>query len=254
MNVLLVTGAASGIGAATARLGAAAGYAVAVNYRTKRDRAEALVREIASSGGRAVAIQADCAREDEIVRMFKETERAFGPVTHLVNSAGDSGGNYRVDTFAAAPLSAMFTLNVVGLMLCCREAARRMSTKHGGKGGSIVNVSSMAATIGGRPGKSHYAASKAAVDVFTVGFAKEVGAEGIRVNVVRPGVTRTDMTADMLATTEKERALAATIPLNRVGEADEIARPILWLLSDEASFVSGTCINAGGGGFHVGKP
>jgi len=253
-KVILVTGGASGIGAATARLAAASGYDVAINYRSRAAQATALADEIVGQGGRATAIAADVAREAEIVRLFDETERTLGPVHALVNNAGSSGGTLRVADLDAGELDRLFATNVVGLMLCCREAARRMSTRRGGAGGAIVNVSSMAATIGGRAGKSHYAASKAAVDVFTVGFAKEVAADGIRVNVVRPGVTRTDMTTEMLATPERRADIAATIPMRRAGEADEIARPILWLLSDEASFITGARLDASGGGFIVGRP
>ncbi len=253
-RVILVTGGASGIGAATARLAAAAGYHVAINYRSRAADAVAIVREIEAHGARAVAIAADVATEADVVRLFSETERALGPIGALVNSAGIGGSASQVADFDAAELERMFATNVVGLMLCCREAARRMSTKRGGAGGAIVNVSSMAGTIGGRAGKSHYAASKAAVDSFTVGFAKEVAADGIRVNAIRPGVTRTDMTAESLAQPARRADIEATIPMRRAGDADEIARPILWLLSDEASFISGARLDASGGGFIIGRP
>ena len=194
----------------------------------------------------------DIGKESDVMAMFVSAERALGPITGLVNSAGVST-NTRVDAINAHDLEHMFAVNVVGLLFCCREAARRMSTRHGGKGGSIVNVSSMAATIGGRPGASAYAASKGAVDVFTMGFAKEVAAEGIRVNVVRPGVTDTDMIEHMRHG-ERRAVIEATIPMQRYGNPSEVAQAIVWLLSDQASYVTGAHINVGGGGFHVGAP
>jgi len=252
-DVLLITGGASGFGAALAPLAAARGWAVAVNYRSREGQARAVVDAITQAGGRAAAIEADVAREADIVRLFDETERALGPVTRLVNSAGINGGARRVAEFDPAGLERLFAVNVVGLMLCCREAARRMSTARGGKGGAIVNVSSMAATIGGRPGKSHYAASKAAVDAFTVGFAREVAREGIRVNAIRPGVVRTGMTAAGLEDPATRADIEATIAQGRIGEPGEIARAILWLLSDDAPFVSGARLDASGGGFVIGR-
>lgn len=252
-GTILITGAASGIGAETARLAAARGHAVAIAYRSRDDQAHALVSEIRAAGGRAEALRADVAAEAEIVALFDAATRALGPITGLVNSAGIGGGAHRVETMTAAGLGELFRVNVVGLMLCCREAARRMSTARGGTGGSIVNVSSMAATIGGRQGKSHYAASKAAVDAFTVGFAKEVGREGIRVNAVRPGVVATDMTAAGLRDATVRADIESTIPMGRVGVPHEIATAIVWLLSSEASFVSGARLDASGGGFVIGR-
>ena len=250
---LLITGGASGIGAVTARLAAERGHKVAINYRSRNQQAEDVVASIAAKGGQAIALPGDVAREDDIVRLFDETERAFGPITHLVNSAGIGGGAYRVQDFDASVLADLFAVNVVGLMLCCREAARRMSIKRGGSGGAIVNVSSLAATIGGRPGKSHYAGSKAAVDSFTLGFAKEVAPEGIRVNAIRPGIVLTEMTEAGLADPTARAEIESTIAMGRVGQAHEIAQAILWLLSDEASFISGAILNASGGGFVFGK-
>jgi len=252
-GVLLITGGSRGIGAATALLAADAGYAVAVNYRERRDKAEAIVEQIAATGGKAIAIHADVADEADVVRMFAEVDERLGRLTALVNNAGIGGNKCCVADFKAETIQRMFATNVIGLMLCCREASRRMSTRLGGQGGAIVNVSSMAATIGGRAGASDYAASKAAVDTFTVGFAKEVGPEGIRVNAIRPGVTLTDMAAGLVGNPQAMAEVSATIAMNRVASADEIARPILWLLSDEASFISGACLNASGGGFIVGK-
>lgn len=249
---LLITGGASGIGAATARLAAARGHKVAINYRSRDAQAKKVVADIVASGGRAVALPADVAREADIGGLFDAAEKALGPVTHLVNSAG-VGLSSRVEDLEAAALERLFAINTIGLMLCCREAARRMSTRHGGKGGVIVNVSSMAATIGGRPGVTAYAASKAAVDSFTMGFAKEVAHEGIRAVSLRPGMIETEMTEKTLADREAREAIESTIAIGRVGRAEEIANAIVWLLSDEASFISGVTIDASGGGFVFGK-
>jgi NAD(P)-dependent dehydrogenase (short-subunit alcohol dehydrogenase family) len=241
-GVLLITGGASGIGAETARRAAKRGYKVAINYRSRDAQAMGVAADIAAQDGEAIALPGDMANEADIVRLFNETERTFGRITHLVNSAAIGGGSVRVEDLDAHVLQQLFAVNVVGLMLCCREGARRMSTRHGGKGGAIVNVSSMAATIGGRPGASAYAASKAAVDSFTMGFAKDVAGEGIRVNALRPGMEVAFRTG-----------IEATIAMGRVGRADEIAEAILWLLSDAASFVSGARLDASGGGFVFGK-
>lgn len=250
-GTLLITGGASGIGAETARRAAARGYGIAVNYRSRADQAQAVVAEITAKGGKAVALQADMAQEAEIIRLFEETEKALGPVTHLVNSAGINGRNGRVADYDIAVLSRLFAVNVIGLMLCCREAARRMSTKCGGKGGAIVNVSSMAATLGGRMGSSAYAASKGAVDAFTKGFAREVAAEGIRVNSIRPGMVLTEMTEGRLGDQAFRSRVEASIPMHRIGESREIADAVLWLLSDEASFITGAMVDASGGGYII---
>ena len=251
-RVCLITGGARGIGRETTRLAAAAGWDVAINFRERADAAEVAVAEVVAVGRKAVAVRGDVAKESDVVTMFVAAERVLGPITGLVNCAGVST-NTRVDAINAEDLEGMFAVNVIGLLLCCREATRRMSIRHGGKGGSIVNVSSMAATIGGRPGASAYAASKGAVDVFTMGFAKEVAAEGIRVNVVRPGVTDTDMIEHMRHG-ERRAAIEATIPMQRYGNPTEVAQAIVWLLSDKASYVTGAHVNVGGGGFHVGSP
>ncbi len=250
-GIVLITGGSRGIGAATARKAVAAGYAVAVNYRQNDDAADALVSELRSAGGMAMAVRADVARQEDIVQLFDEVSERLGSPTALVNSAGTSGGHSRVEQFEGEALERLMKVNVVGTMLCCREAARRMSTANGGSGGAIVNVTSMAGTIGGRPGSSHYAASKAAIDSFTKGFAKEVATEGIRVNAVRPGVTLTDMTAAVRDDPEVRRNVVLTIAMNRAAEPEEIAAPIVWLLSDEASFVSGCRLDASGGGFVI---
>ncbi len=253
-GVLLITGGSRGIGAATARLAAAEGYQVAVNYRTAREAAEAVVAEIETAGGRAAAFQGDVAHESDVERLFAEVEARLGPPAALVNNAGISPGKRAVVDFEADELARLIAVNVIGTMLCCREAVRRMSSRRGGRGGAIVNVSSMAAVTGGRPGSSHYAATKAAVDVFTIGLAKEVATEGIRVNAVRPGMTLTDMTEPALGDPAARTAIAATIAMNRVAAPEEIARPMVWLLSEAASFVSGCCLDASSGGFTIGGP
>lgn len=250
-GVLLVTGGSRGIGAATARLAAAAGWAVGVNYRKDEAAAREMVGAIVDAGGRACAVQADVAIEADVERMFAETEQTLGPLKALVNNAGIDGEHRRASELSADGLLRLMAVNVVGLQICCREAVRRMSTRLGGEGGVIVNVSSLASTFGGRAGASDYAASKAAVDVFSVGLAKEVSGEGIRVNVVRPGMTRTDMSARLEEEPALRARIEATIPMHRIAEADEIARPIVWLLSDEASFVSGAHLDASGGGLIV---
>jgi NAD(P)-dependent dehydrogenase (short-subunit alcohol dehydrogenase family) len=247
-GVCLITGGARGIGAATARLVADDGMAVAIGYREHAEAAEALAAEITRRGGKAVPVKGDVGREADIIAMFDAAEKALGPVDHLVNSAGISVKS-RVGDFKAGDLERLMAVNVVGLILCCREAARRMSET----GGAIVNVSSMAATIGGRAGASAYAASKAAVDCFTTGFAKEVADQGIRVNAVRPGMVRTDMTAGLLSDSAIEAKVAATIPMNRIGDPIEIAQAIRWLLSPKASFISGAHLDASGGGFIIGE-
>jgi NAD(P)-dependent dehydrogenase (short-subunit alcohol dehydrogenase family) len=249
-SVLLITGGASGIGAETARRAASRGYSVALNSRTRDAEAKKVVADVEAKGARAIAIKADMASEADIVRMFEETTEALGPVTHLLNSAG-IGRQMRVDSYDAAVLATLFATNVTGLMLCCREAAKRMSTKHGGKGGAIVNVSSMAATIGGRSGSSAYAATKGAVDAFTKGFAREVAPEGIRVNAVRPGMVLTEMTEKRLADATFRNHIQSSIPMGRVGKAGEIADAALWLLSDEAAFITGAMLDAAGGGYNI---
>jgi NAD(P)-dependent dehydrogenase (short-subunit alcohol dehydrogenase family) len=252
-RVLLITGGSRGIGAATARLAAAQGFSVAVNYRGARAAAEQVVADIVVAGGNACALQADVADEADVRRLFAEVDGRLGTLTALVNSAGVDGNRGAVADLAADVLTRLFAVNVIGTMLCCREGVRRMSTRRGGAGGAIVNVSSMAATIGGRAGASDYAASKAAVDVFTVGLAKEVAAQGIRVNAVRPGMTSTDMTDPVLSNPARLADITTTIPMQRIASPEEIARPILWLLSDAASFMSGACVDVSGGGFVIGR-
>lgn len=248
---LLITGGSRGIGAATARLAARKGYTVAINYRAARDQAEALVAEIEQEGGKAIAVQADVASGEQVEAMFRKVDE-LGPLDALVNSAGISL-TARAAEFEESALQRLFGINVLGTLLCCGEAVRRMSTQLGGKGGVIVNVSSMAAAIGGRPGRTAYAASKGAVDSFTIGLAKEVGREGIRVNALRPGMTMTDMTDAVRSNPALYARTADTIAMNRCAQPEEMARPIVWLLSDEASFISGALLDGSGGGFMIGQ-
>jgi NAD(P)-dependent dehydrogenase (short-subunit alcohol dehydrogenase family) len=246
VSTILVTGASGGIGAEVARLAAARRVPVAVHYLQNKKTAEALVTEIVSAGGRALAIPADIGREQDVVRLFDTAERELGLVTGLVNSAGVVGGLTRVENVTAAALEEVFRVNVIGTILCCREAVRRMSTAHGGSGGSIVNVSSLASRIGGAGEWVHYAASKGAVDSFTLGLAREVAAEGIRVNAVSPGIVATDLHAKSGAPDRLQR-LAAGIPMKRPGQPAEIAAAILWLLSDAPGYITGSILEIGGG-------
>jgi NAD(P)-dependent dehydrogenase (short-subunit alcohol dehydrogenase family) len=243
--VLLITGGSRGIGAVTARLAAARGYLVGVNYRANRDAAEQVVASIRDSGGTAVALPGDVASEDHVLRLFAECDRALGPITALVNNAGVVDSKARVDEMSAARLQRMFAVNVFGTMLCAREAVRRMSTKHGGRGGAIVNMSSVASRIGSPGEYVDYAAAKGAVDVFTIGLAREVATEGIRVNAVRPGIVRTEIHASGGQPDRLER-IAPLVPMLRPGEPEEIAGAILWLLSDEASYTSGALLDVSG--------
>jgi NAD(P)-dependent dehydrogenase (short-subunit alcohol dehydrogenase family) len=245
-GAMIVTGASRGIGAATARLAAERGYAVAVNYRGDRTAAEAVVAEIAAAGGKAVAIAADVAREADVARLFDEAQAKLGYVTALVNNAGILERQTRLDDMDAARFERVFAVNVVGPFLCAREAVRRMSTRHGGKGGGIVNVSSAASRLGSPGEYVDYAASKGAIDTFTIGLAKEVAEEGIRVNAVRPGVIYTGIHAAGGEPGRVDRVKGA-VPMKRGGEAIEVARAILWLLSDESSYSTGTFIDVSGG-------
>jgi NAD(P)-dependent dehydrogenase (short-subunit alcohol dehydrogenase family) len=244
-KVLAITGGARGIGAACARLGAAQGYKVCVNYARNRAAADAVVSQIAAAGGRAIAVQADVADAAQVQRLFETVDRELGTLTALVNNAGTTGTLRRVEEIDTATLDDVFGVNVYALFLCCAQAVKRMSTRHGGRGGAIVNVGSIAARTGGMPGMVAYAAAKAAVDSFTVGLAKEVGRDGIRVNCLRPGTTRTDILAPLSADFLDQ--IAAATPIGRLGEPEEIARGVLWLLSDEASFVHGAVYDVSGG-------
>lgn len=247
----IITGGSRGIGKATALLAAQSGWAVCVaGLAEHMNEAQNVVHEITCGGGKAIAIATDVSNEAEIVSMFEESERQLGAVHGLVNAAGMPYGG-PVTNLSFAPLEKMMTVNIVGVIACCSEATRRMSTAHGGQGGSIVNISSLAVTVGGRPGASAYAASKAAVDVFTTGMAREVAAQGIRVNTIRPGAIITAMTADLTATPEQRAHYAKSIPLGRMGQPEEIGEIAVWLLSDKATLVTGAHINAGGGGFNL---
>jgi NAD(P)-dependent dehydrogenase (short-subunit alcohol dehydrogenase family) len=245
-KVILITGASRGIGAATAVLAAEKGYRVCVNYRSDTTAADSIVDRIEKGGGQAIAIQADVSLESDVVRLFRTIECELGSLDALVNNAGILEPQMRVEDMTLERMQRVFATNVIGSMLCAREAVKRMSTKHGGKGGAIVNLSSMAARLGSPNEYVDYAASKGAVDSLTIGLAKEVGGEGIRVNAVRPGLIHTEMHASGGEPARVDR-LKATTPMQRGGEPDEVARAILWLLSDEASYVTGTFIDVSGG-------
>jgi len=244
----LITGGTRGIGRATALLAARSGHAVAVVGRDAGEGAE-VVAAIEAEGGRAAFVAADITRPDEVAYAF-DAAAQLGPLRAVVNAAGITY-NSRVADFDADALDRLMSVNVVALIVCCREAARRLSTRSGGQGGAIVNLSSMAATIGGRFGGSAYAASKAAVDCFTTGFAREVAREGIRVNTVRPGVVATPMTAFVTGNEELLKRVQDSIPLGRIGRPEEVAELVVWLLSDKASLVMGAHVDAGGGGFLI---
>jgi len=245
-HVLIVTGASRGIGAATAQLAAARGFHVCVNYLRQQHAAEAVVAAIQQKGGTAVAIQADVSSESDVVRLFDSTDRQLGPLTALVNNAGTLERQSRLDSIDAARLHRVFATNVFGSFLCAREAVRRMSTKHGGRGGSIVNVSSAAARLGSPNEYIEYAASKGAIDTLTLGLAKEVAEEKIRVNAVRPGVIHTDIHAQGGEPNRIDR-VKSQIPMQRVGYPEEVANAILWLLSEEASYITGAILDVTGG-------
>jgi NAD(P)-dependent dehydrogenase (short-subunit alcohol dehydrogenase family) len=243
---LIISGASRGIGAATALLAARRGYRVCVNYRQHQAAAEGVVREIARGGGDALAVQADVAREDDVVRLFETCDRELGRIVGLVNNAGTLETQTRVEHIDAARLARVLTTNVAGAFLCAREAVRRMSTARGGRGGAIVNLSSVAARLGAPGEYVDYAASKGAIDSFTVGLAAEVAAEGIRVNAVRPGVVLTDIHASG-GEPDRPARVARAVPMRRPGRPDEIAAAIVWLLSEEASYITGAILDVSGG-------
>ena len=236
-QVLLITGGGRGIGAATALLAAKRGYAVAVNYASNSLAADEVVRGIRAGGGTAMSVQADVGDEAQVLAMFEKVDAKLGRLTALVNNAGIVDVPARVDEMSVARLERMFRINVIGSFLCAREAVRRMSTKHGGAGGAIVNVSSGASRLGSPGQYIDYAASKGAIDTFTIGLAKEVADEGIRVNAVRPGVIDTEIHASG-GLPDRAAALGPQVPMKRAGTADEIAGAILWLLSAEASYTT----------------
>ena len=246
MRIVLITGASRGIGAAAAVLAASRGYAVCVNYRSNASAADAVVKEITSSGGRAIAVQADVAIEAEVIRLFETCDRELGRLTALVNNAGILETQSRVEGMHSARLQRIFATNVTGAFMCAREAVKRMSTKHGGSGGAIVNLSSRAAVLGSPNEYVDYAASKAAVDTLTIGLAQEVANEGIRVNAIRAGIIYTDIHASGGEPGRVDR-MKANVPMRRGGTAAEVANAILWLLSDDASYTTGSFLDVSGG-------
>ena len=243
-KVLLITGGSRGIGAATAHLAIAEGYAVAVNYVSDQNAAETLVKNL---GGKAVAIQGDVAILAEVERMFAETERAFGPVTHVVNSAGITGKSSRLDACDPQVIADTIAINLTGNIFVCHEAVKRMSTKHGGKGGVIINLSSAAATLGSPGEYTWYAASKGGIDAFTIGLAKEVAMEGIRVASVTPGMIDTEIHERSTGDQSRVERIRPGIPMQRIGKAEEIAHAIMFMLSEKASYITGTTLRVAGG-------
>lgn len=244
--VLLVTGGSRGIGAATALRAAAQGWSVAVNYTHNSLAADEVVRQIRQHGAQAITVQADVADEQQVMAMFEKIDAKLGRLSGLVNSAGVVDVASRVDEMSLARWQRMFAINAQGTFLCAREAVRRMSTKHGGQGGVIVNISSVASTLGSPGQYVDYAASKAAVDVFTLGLAREVATEGIRVNGVRPGIIDTEIHASG-GQPDRAHRLASTIPMQRPGTAQEIANAVVWLLSDASSYATGAMLDVTGG-------
>src|SRR5580700_6330732 len=246
-GLIIVTGGSRGIGAAICRRLAAEGYALGVNYAVDAKAAEATVAEIKKSGGRAQAFQADVADPAQLPRLFDQATKALGPLAGLVNNAGSTGRFATTDKQEAEALTQLFQINVIGTILACKEAVLRLSTKHGGSGGSIVNISSIAARLGGLPGLASYAATKGAVESFTKGLATEVGPEGIRANVVAPGFTATDMTRDQIAQPGFRERIEGMTPLRRVGAPEEIAEAAAWLISPASAFVTGSVVTVSGG-------
>jgi len=245
-GVALITGSGRGIGAATAKLAAKRGYAVCVNYLQNEARADAVVAEIRAGGGRAILVQADTAREDEVVRLFERVDLELGTITALVNNAGITGRAGRLESFDANAIRRVLEVNVTGAIMCAQQAVKRMSTKNGGSGGSIVNVSSLAATLGGANQWIPYAAAKGAINSFTLGLAKEVAAEGIRVNAISPGLIATEIHAEA-GVGDRLQSVIPMVPMQRIGTAEECAEAILWLMSGEAAYMIGTTLTLSGG-------
>jgi NAD(P)-dependent dehydrogenase (short-subunit alcohol dehydrogenase family) len=245
-QVLLVTGGSRGIGAATAVLAARHGFSVAVNYSANTQAADTVVAQIRAEGGTAISVQADVANESQVVAMFRHIDQSLGRLGALVNNAGVVDQAARLDTMDVTRIRRMFDINVMGSFVCAREAVLRMSARHGGSGGAIVNVSSVAARLGGSGQYLDYAASKGAIDTFTIGLAREVATEGIRVNAVRPGIIETEIHASG-GQPDRAREMAPLVPMQRAGSADEVARSIVWLLSADASYTTGAIVDVSGG-------
>lgn len=245
-KIVLITGGSRGIGAATALLSASQGYAVAVNYTSNSQAADEVVRQIRAMGGKAIPVQADVSDEAQVMAMFEKVNSQLGRLTALVNNAGVVDVTARIDEMSLARWRRMFEINVFGSMLCAREAVRRMSTRHGGTGGAIVNVSSIASTMGAAGQYVDYAAAKGAIDVFTLGLGREVILEGIRVNAVRPGIIDTEIHASG-GQPDRINKLGPQLPMKRAGRADEVAQAIVWLLSEAASYSTGSILNVTGG-------
>lgn len=245
-RVMLITGASRGIGAATARRAAAEGYALCLNYHNRQDRMDALVSQLRKNGTRVIAVAADIADEQQVLQLFAALDAEFGRLDVLVNNAGMLERQMRLDEMDAARLARVFAVNVTGSFLCAREAVKRMSTRYGGQGGAIINVSSIAARIGAPNEYIDYAAAKGAIDSMTLGLAKEVGAEGIRVNAIRPGVIDTDIHASG-GEPERVKRVSTNVPMGRGGYAEEVADAILWLASEKASYTSGALLDVSGG-------
>lgn len=246
MKTLLITGGGRGIGAAVAKLAAAAGYRVALNYVSNAQAADAVVADIVKAGGEAFAVPGDVGSEADVLAMFEMVDKRYGPLDALVNNAGVVNPKARLDEMDLARFERVMRINVIGSLLCAREAVRRMSTLHGGKGGVIVNVSSVAASIGSAGEYIDYAASKGAIDSMTIGLAREVATEGIRVNAVRPGTIETEIHASG-GQPDRAARVAPSIPMKRAGKADEVAQAILWMLSDRSSYATGAILDISGG-------
>ena len=245
-RVAVVTGGSGGIGRAVASQAAAAGYAVCVTFNSNPAGAQRVTREITDAGGRAIAVQADVTKEQDVVALFRTVDEQLGRLTALVNNAGTVGWQGRVDASNATQLNELWSINVTSYFLCAREAVQRLSTRHGGAGGVIVNVSSISGRRGGREERVHYAASKGAINTFTIGLAKEVAEEGIRVNAVLPGFILTEF-HDHYGGAERAQAIAPRIPMQRVGTPEEVADAVSWLMSEKSSFVTGTLVDIAGG-------
>ncbi|MBX6369136.1 MAG: SDR family oxidoreductase [Rhodospirillales bacterium] len=245
-GVALITGGSRGIGAATAKLAARRGYAVCINYVSREDRARKVADEIRREGGSVALAQGDVASEDDVLRIFDVVDRELGPLTALVNNAGITGNASRLEGYDAAAIRRILDVNVTGTLLCSREAVKRMSTKHGGKGGAIVNLSSVAAVLGGANQWTAYAAAKGAINSFTVGLAREVAGEGIRVNAISPGLIDTEIHA-AAGLGDRLQKMLPMIPMGRIGTPEECAEAILWLLSGEAAYMTGAILPLTGG-------